>query len=201
MPSVTIRCPHCRRTLDVSDELLGRQVRCQECRGVFVAKRAGASDEAEKPRPKPRPRRPRVVDEPCPYCGEDAPLDARACPHCGLDLEDEFEVDERPWEEPGEVRRDVEPHRGGVVLALGIVGLLLASPTFCCPVFAIAGLSASVPAWVMGRRDLARMRLGELDPEGRGTTQSGIVCGIIGVAVVLLGLVVQGGIVLLSFMK
>ena len=59
------------------------------------------------------------------------------------------------------------PHRGVVILVLGILSLLL------CFVFGIA-------AWMMGNADLKQMDAGLMDPEGRGLTQAGKLCGIIG---------------------
>jgi hypothetical protein len=32
---------------------------------------------------------------------------------------DDHDDDERPWEEPGAVRRDCEPHRSGLLVGLG----------------------------------------------------------------------------------
>jgi hypothetical protein len=63
----------------------------------------------------------------------------------------------------------VEPHRGPVVLALGIVGIVAC---FICGII----------AWVMGNHDLEQMRAGRMDPAGRGLTQAGRICGIISVA-------------------
>ena len=63
----------------------------------------------------------------------------------------------------------VRPHRGGTVLALGIVGLL------CCAPLALA-------AWLMGSQDLSDMRAGWMDRSGYGSTQAGMICGIVGTA-------------------
>ncbi len=62
---------------------------------------------------------------------------------------------------------DLRPHRGGIVLALGILSLV-----FC----ALLGPMA----WVMANADLADMAAGRMDPEGRSMTDVGKVCGIIG---------------------
>ena len=62
----------------------------------------------------------------------------------------------------------IKPHRGGVVLTLGIVGVA------CC-------LVCGIIAWVMGKNDLREMDAGAMDPAGRGMTQAGKICGIIGV--------------------
>lgn len=80
-----------------------------------------------------------------------------------------------------------QPHRGALVLTLGIIGdvLLLSAPfAFCCPfVFwlpLLAGLGLCVTALLLGRTDLARIQAGEMDPAGRGMTMGGFICGVIG---------------------
>jgi hypothetical protein len=45
----------------------------------------------------------------------------------------------------------------------------------------------------MGSRDLKRIRAGEMDPDGEGTTQAGWICGIVGVCLNTLALLVCGG--------
>ena len=70
----------------------------------------------------------------------------------------------------------MKPHRGTLVLVFGILGIVS-----CWPL----GLAA----WLMGRKDLKEMDMGTMDPSGRGNTNAGRICGMIGtlwVAVVLL---------------
>ena len=62
----------------------------------------------------------------------------------------------------------LKPHRGGAVLALGIIGLVLC---FICGII----------AWVMGKNDLRQMDARTMDPSGRGMTKAGKICGMIGV--------------------
>ena len=69
-----------------------------------------------------------------------------------------------------------KPHRGGLILALGIVGLLLCG-------------FAGIAAWIMGNRDLAEMDAGVMDASGRGMTQAGRVIGIITVVLNVLSLI------------
>jgi hypothetical protein len=76
----------------------------------------------------------------------------------------------------------MRPHRGVVILVLGILGLLL------CVI-------AGIVAWVMGNGDLRAMDSGEMDPAGRGLTQAGKILGI--VAVVLNAIVVGIWVILL----
>ena len=64
-----------------------------------------------------------------------------------------------------------------MVLVLGILGLV------CCFICGIV-------AWVMGNADLAEMDAGTMDPEGRGLTQAGKICGIVSVALNVIGLLV-----------
>lgn len=62
--------------------------------------------------------------------------------------------------------RGRRPHRGGLVLAFGILGFVI------CAFFGIA-------SWIMGRNDLQEMRAGRMDPSGMGMTQAGMILGII----------------------
>jgi len=64
-------------------------------------------------------------------------------------------------------RSYVVPHRGALILILGILGWV-----FTCPIF-------SVMAWMMGSSDLREMRAGRMDSSGMGLTQAGHILGII----------------------
>lgn len=76
-------------------------------------------------------------------------------------------------------------HRGVLILVLGILGL-----TICFPL--------GIAAWVMGNTDLAQMDSGRMDPEGRGMTQAGRICGMISVAFAVLGLLIFIGTLVLG---
>jgi hypothetical protein len=69
------------------------------------------------------------------------------------------------------------PHRGVVILVLGIVGIV------CCFICGIV-------AWVMGNSDLRQMAEGKIDPSGQGLTQAGKICGIVSVVLAILGLTI-----------
>jgi len=60
----------------------------------------------------------------------------------------------------------VAPHRGGLVLVLGLLGC------FTCPFF-------SLVAWVMGSHDLREMRAGRMDRSGESPTMAGMILGMI----------------------
>ncbi len=82
------------------------------------------------------------------------------------------------------LQQPLKPHRGGVVLALGILGIVVC---FICGII----------AWVMGNNDLREMAAGTMDPAGRGLTQAGKICGMISVILAIVGLfiwiVILGG--------
>jgi len=89
-------------------------------------------------------------------------------------MADYFE--ERPGTvEAGPTPQQMAPHRGTLVLVLGILGIL------CCFICGIV-------AWVFANTDLREMDAGRMDPSGRGLTQAGKICGIIGVVLAILGL-------------
>lgn len=71
----------------------------------------------------------------------------------------------------------VQPHRGVLILVLGILGLV---------VCVICGIIA----WIFGNNDLEQMRAGRMDPTGEGLTVAGRICGIISVALAAMGVVV-----------
>ena len=71
----------------------------------------------------------------------------------------------------------MRPHRGIMILVFGILGFV------CCIIFGIL-------AWVMGNGDLKEMDAGRMDPEGRGLTQAGKICGIISVILAIVGIVI-----------
>lgn len=73
--------------------------------------------------------------------------------------------------------KTLKAHRGGVVLALGILGLVVC---FICGII----------AWVMGNKDLQEMETGLMDPAGRGLTQAGRICGMVSVGLAVLGVLI-----------
>jgi hypothetical protein len=76
--------------------------------------------------------------------------------------------------------RRLHPHRGTLVLVLGILSLVACG---------LLGL----PAWIMGSADLKAMRAGRMDRSGETHTQIGMILGIIACALMaLVGLLIVG---------
>jgi hypothetical protein len=132
----------------------------------------------------------------CPYCEE--PIRKSRSVRDELETEKEEEGDARPWGASSRqpVRAIVsrtaatraDPRIISIPLAL-IGERAVAYVGGAIP--ALIGLALAIPAWVMGRRDLAKMQKGEMDPEGQGMTQGGMICGIVGTALNALGLLLS----------
>jgi predicted Zn finger-like uncharacterized protein len=170
MPEI-VNCPQCDRELRVPDELLGKKVKCPTCGEMFTAKVVEPSP-ASPPPPRPEPRSPLG-----PPPGVTAPRDDQ----------DDYEEPQRR-SPPPRTRRDrvdTQPHRGTLILVLGILGIV------ACQIFGPV-------AWLMANNDLAEMRSGRMDPEGKSLTNAGRICGIIGT--VYLGISLCCGIPLVVLM-
>tara|TARA_A100001037_G_C14580761_1_gene384393 strand:+ start:97 stop:393 length:297 start_codon:yes stop_codon:yes gene_type:complete len=63
--------------------------------------------------------------------------------------------------------RVLEHHRGTLILVLGILSLV------GCSFF------TGIPAWIMGKSDLAKMKGDQMDPEGKVFTKAGMICGMV----------------------
>jgi hypothetical protein len=103
-----------------------------------------------------------------------------------MPTEDEFD-DDRPARRPRNSRDDDDrparrprddddaprrgggkPHRGVMILVLGILGF------FCCFILGIV-------AFFMGQSDIKEMDAGRMDPSGRGLTKAGMIIGLISI--------------------
>ncbi|NOS70755.1 MAG: DUF4190 domain-containing protein [Verrucomicrobia bacterium] len=67
----------------------------------------------------------------------------------------------------------MKPHRGTLILVLGILGLVICGPR-------------GIAAWIMGNADLKEMDSGAMDPSGRSTTNAGKICGMIATILMIL---------------
>jgi hypothetical protein len=95
------------------------------------------------------------------------------------DYDDDDDLDDF---HPRRIRKDyLAPHRGTMLLVLGLVGL-------------VGGLSVCITVvigpfcWYMAQRDLIEMREGRMDPSGESMTRAGLVLAIINTVFLVLGL-------------
>lgn len=211
MPPHTRPCPNCAKPIrkeaincwfcgDVFDT-----VRCLEC-GSPVKIGSPACQICGAVAPEPPPPRPatapsgkpptakRADEQDCPACGGPVPLAAIQCKHCGGQLQ-------------GPVRKQigsragctVQRHRGGSLIAAGVISFLFPVLAFVPLAFAFTfgggplwlvgfgflgiGLFLSTSALVMAFLDLKAMGLGHKNPDGWGSTLTGGVLS--GVSVLL----------------
>lgn len=154
--AMTVVCPSCARKLNVPDNLIGELVKCPVCGQNFKVEAEPVSGAPEKRPVEPKVTAPHEVE---PIAGnkkdEDAPT----------------------WEFSPRRRRDLEPHRGTIILVLGILSICIGC----------VGIIFGPIAWVMGSADLKAIRAGRMDPLGEGTTKAGYICGIIGTCLQLVG--------------
>ncbi len=88
--------------------------------------------------------------------------------------EDSAADDRPPWEQPGAVRRDCEPHRGSQLLWLGRLSLwLVVLSLLLGAVVVLVAIPLAVAVLVMASRDRAKMRAGTMDPAGEAQTRKG----------------------------
>jgi predicted Zn finger-like uncharacterized protein len=173
---IVISCPACTKQLRVPETLLGKSVRCPNCQNTFTAE-----GPAEAPPSEP--------------AGDDAEMQSKARESPRLPERDE----ERDDDLPRRSRRSsaggkYEPHRGGLILGLGIgsvaTGVLSVLANLCMcvhPIFgigpillAVIAIGLGIPALLLGGRDRASMRARKMDPAGEGQTKGGWICGLIG---------------------
>jgi hypothetical protein len=120
-----------------------------------------------------------------------------------------------PWQQPGNYRRDGEPHRGPMLLALATVGLTVSVPGCCLSVLGLSatlvngpdrplgdflisrgmivgvellGLALGLLAWLPAKWDVAGMKRGAVDPAGQWDTQRACSAGLAWVLIAVLSL-------------
>jgi hypothetical protein len=179
MPAV-VACPSCGRKLKVPDELMGKEVRCADCAGTFLAEKPSQSSALV-------PARSRDLDD---------------------DYDDE-QPRRRSRQRPARTIGDFEPDKSNVILACGIISLVLVLVTLVAAIifplagipFTLIGLVLGILGWRLGSTELKRIAAGDVDPAVRGASQAGWICGIVGTILhglsVLCGCVI--GIIVLAF--
>src|ERR1043166_936631 len=171
-----VTCPSCDAKLQVPEEFFGKTVQCPECKRQFLAKAVSAPTEAAV---KPGGDVPAWEKAPG---RELARIDDRPSKRGerGRGSRDDDEDDDRPrrprsrdyddddYARPR--RRYLQPHRGGMILAFGILAIV-----------GVMSIVFGPLAWVMGNADLRAMRSGEMDPSGDGSTNTGRILGMVSV--------------------
>lgn len=154
MPEV-IDCPNCRRKLQLPDDRIGQPVQCPACRTTFQGRLAASA-----------PIPPRNRESGPSFPPERSPSDRASHDRASHDRP----RDRGPFDIDG--GRPLQRHRGGTILAFGILSLL---PCF------LSSLLFGLLAWSMGDSDLRDMRSGGMDRTGEGLVVAGKTMGIVGI--------------------
>lgn len=159
---IEFTCPSCNTTLRVPDAHAGKNAKCPHCDSIVLVE-AGT----QSPQPpfkqadagQPNFGQPNFGQ---PNAGAGNPYASQStAPGYGAGM--------------GSQSGYVNPHRGGLILTMGILALVM-------NFMAIPGILA----WIMGRSDLKQMDQGLMDNEGRGLTTAGMIMGIIGTCFMIL---------------
>lgn len=152
----TIACPNCKRKLQAPEQYVGQKVQCPECQHIFLAAPMSVSAP-----PLPSASRPATAES-----GQPRRYD-----------EDDFD----DFQESRQLRKRYDSHRGGLIMALGLIALV-GGMSMCAPVV------VGPVAWALGTWDLREIREGRMDPVGRSMTQTGQVCGIVATVLLILAI-------------
>src|SRR5882724_7394613 len=104
--AMTVVCPSCSRSLNVPTDLIGELVKCPVCSQQFKV------DHEAEPAPVIPEVRPVQSAPPTPPPAE--PL-----------RNETYDEDDAAWKFAQTRRRDLQPHRGSVILVLGILSIVL----------------------------------------------------------------------------
>jgi hypothetical protein len=167
----TVNCPSCQRALRVPADLAGQDVKCPGCGTVFCP-----AEQLDRPkRPASPPVREREPEEDRPS-RRDRDHDDRPSRRDRDYDDDRPSRRDRDYDRPS--RRNLAPHRGALILVMGLLAVFVAAIPFG-PI-----------AWYLGNTDLAEIRAGRMDPEGEGMTQAGRIIGMITTILGIVGLLV-----------
>jgi predicted Zn finger-like uncharacterized protein len=195
--SQLVSCPECKKHLQVPDDLLGKKVQCPECKHTFTARSPEEEQEERKSKTSTTASTPPISKAPewdkksSSSSGKSGKKRSRRDEDDDED-EDEDDDDDRPSRRRKRRRSSARggnyvPHRGGMILAFGLIGLIGGFVIGFPFIFGIV-------AWVMGNTDLAEMRAGRMDPEGEGMTQAGRIMGMIATILAIVSILAFCGI-------
>jgi predicted Zn finger-like uncharacterized protein len=171
--ATNVDCPSCDQKLRVPEDLLGKKVKCPACKTMFKATASGLKETAQVP-PVEEEEKASFKNPSGLSSSKRSNLPSKRSAPSRDDEDEDDEDDDRPRRRSGRnlrksrrLRRDLPPHKGVIILILGIVGLV-AFPILC-PI-----------AWIMGNIDIKEIRAGRMDPEGESMTNIGRILGIVG---------------------
>ena len=167
--TIEFKCQGCQKTLRVPDEFAGRKAKCPSCQTVLQVPAEVETVEPLEVKP--------PAESPAAPVGQRTPASSSSYGRPGGIPNTSPLAANNPYASPRQqARPSGKPHRGGLVLGLGVGSVAC---NFC--------LIPGILALVFGMQDLKAMQEGRMDPEGHGLTLAGTIAG--GIMTALVGLV------------
>jgi len=111
------------------------------------------------------------------------------------------EEDDRPWERPGAIRRDREPHRAALLAVLGGISLAVAGLLVCIPFASLLSLPPALAIYALALHDLAQMKTGRMDPAGQRQVRRARARAVAAILVCGLNLLFAGTVLVLGLFR
>lgn len=169
-----ITCAKCQRKLHIPEQYFGQMVQCPECSHRFVATATSVSAQP-MPAPSPAAGKQPVTSR----AGRD---NADSWDNASRRRRSDYDDDPDDFDDSRRIRQRYIPHRGGLVMALGLVSLVGPFLSMCVPLLVLGPV-----AWALANHDLREMRDRQMDPGGETMTRAGQVCGIIATVLLVIG--------------
>lgn len=145
--AIEFKCQGCQKTLRVPDEFAGRKAKCPNCQTILQVTAASKTVEPREVQP---------------------PIESSTDLFAGLDSSPSSSpfADSNSYSSPQQRPSGGAPHRGGLVLGLGVCAFVC---NFC--------LIPGILALTLGMSDLKAMKEGRMNDEGHGLTLAGTILG------------------------
>ena len=159
--SIEFQCKQCQSLLRVPAEHAGKQAKCPKCESINMI-------------PMATPGAP--LGSPHAPIGSDSPTRTQNTLSAAKQ-----QTSNNPYQSTvaTDGQQTMETHRGGLILAMGIIAII------GCNCFLIPGILA----WVWGSGDLNKMKAGRMDRSGESLTMVGMILGITSTALAVLAII------------
>lgn len=173
---IQFNCSQCQSVLQIPDEMAGKQCKCPSCDHVMPIPVASSEEDA--------------FQDGSPYSVEQDVLSHDLSHDAASTDSAQPDLSPNPFQSPvatpdvADPYGELKPHRGETVLAFGVISLVASFfSCACCPFLVPLGVGFGLPAYLMGKNDLREMTENRRNPNGRSTTQAGMMCGMIGMVI------------------
>jgi hypothetical protein len=171
--TIQFNCVQCQKAIETPDDSAGKKCRCPDCGQVMS------------------------IPDP------EVPIGQSFDP--GINPQKSSENSANPYSAPPAPSMPPHPPTGsnyypadksGLVLVMGITSIVVSLMSCsCCLLFFPIGLGLGIPAWVMGKNDLRMIAQGQRDPSQKSMLQAGMTCGIVGVGLTTLSLIINAAMI------